>query len=312
VVVAAVAAVEEVEEEHVAAEAAGERAAVAVRAQVAGHQGVAVGDRTMWLRAVRQCHGRALQTSNDRVEARAKLQIVGHQWVTCRRRAKGRLQGRAIVLVQETSPAARARELGPAEATLPIGRTSVISPAPALAQALVRELSPAQDQQPAHGRRRAMCKTSLICRTLAAVTSAAIDHSAALVMPLRSPAAGWQVEQLQNSCKIVRAMRFRARAASLEIESMLACRGNPEIASMPVFPVSQGIEWMQGYRGSPEIVWMPACQGNLEIASMLVFLVSRGIAWTRAYRVNPEIESMPACPGSLETAWTVVGRASQT
>jgi hypothetical protein len=201
VVVAAVAAVEE----HVAAEAAVERAVVAVRAQAVAHRGLAVEDRTMWLRVVRRCHGRVLQTSNDPVEARAKLQIIGHRWVTCRRPAKGRVQGRAIGLARETSPAARVPVLGPAEATLPIGRTSVISPAPALAQALVRELSPAQDQQPAHGHRHAMCKTSLICRTLAAVTSAAVGHPAALVTPLRSPVARWQVEQLQNFCKTVRA-----------------------------------------------------------------------------------------------------------
>ena len=142
--------------------------------------------------------------------------------------------------------------------------------------------------------------------------SAAAGHQAASVTPLRSPAARWPVAQLQNFCKIVRAMRFRAQAVSLEIESMPVCRGSLEIESMPVFPVSRGIEWMRVYRVSPEIESMPACRGNLEIESMLVFPVSRGIEWMRVYRVNPEIESTPACLGSLETVWILAGRGSQT
>ena len=72
------------------------------------------------------------------------------------------------------------------------------------------------------------------------------------------------------------AMRFRAQAARLEIESMRDCRASLEIASMPVFPVSRGIEWMP------------------------------------VYRVNPEIESTPACLGSLGTVRILAGRGSQT
>ena len=61
-----------------------------------------------------------------------------------------------------------------------------------------------------------------------------------------------------------------------------------------------------------EIESMPDCRGNLEIASMPVFPVSREIAWTRVYRDNLEIESMPACPGSPETVRILAGRGSQT
>ena len=63
-----------------------------------------------------------------------------------------------------------------------------------------------------------MCKTFLICRMPVVVMSAAAGHPAALVTPLRSPAARWPVEQLQNFCKIVRAMLVCP--VSLEIESM--------------------------------------------------------------------------------------------
>ena len=205
-------------EEHVAAEAAGERAVVAVRAQAVAHRGGAVGDRKMWLRALRRCHGRVLQTSNVRVGARAKLQIVDHRWATCRRLAVGPAQEQATGLPPETSPAARVPVVRPAGATLPIDRTPVISPAPALVQALVRELSPAQDRHPAHVHRHVMCRTLLICRMLVVVTSAGVGHPAALVTLLRSLAARWQAEQLPSFCKIVRATL--------------------------VFPVSPGIESM--------------------------------------------------------------------
>jgi hypothetical protein len=103
-------------------------------------------------------------------------------------------------------------------ATSPIGRASVNSPAPALAPALVQELSPAHVQQPAHGHRHAMCKTLLICRIPAAATSAAVGHPADLVTPRRSPAARSQVEQPRNFCKTVRATLVFP--ISPEIESM--------------------------------------------------------------------------------------------
>jgi hypothetical protein len=216
--VAAAAGVEAAEEAHRAA--VEERAAVVeVRARAVAHRRAAVADRAMLPRVLRRCRGRVLPTSNDQVAARARLQTIGHRWATCRRPAKGRAQGRAIGLARGTSPTFRARVVGPAEATLRIGRTSVISPAPALAQALVRELSPEQDQQPAHDHQHAMCKTLLICRMQAAVTSAAAAHPVALVTPRRWPAARWPVGQLQSFCKIVRAML--------------------------VWPVSQGIESMR-------------------------------------------------------------------
>ena len=119
---------------------------------------------------------------------------------------------------EATLPIDRTQELGPAQATLPIGRTRV------LGQALVRVLSPDHDQEPAHDHRHAMCKTFLICQMPVAGMSAAADHQAASVTRLRSPAVRWPAERLQSSCKIVRAMHFRAQAVSLEIESMRVCR----------------------------------------------------------------------------------------
>jgi hypothetical protein len=323
--VAAAAGVEAAEEAHHAAAEEGRRAAAeegrraAVRARAVAHRRAAVADRAMWHPALRRCRGRVLPTSNDQVAARARLQAIGHRWATCRRPAKGRVQGLAIGLAQEMSPTARAREVGPAEVTLRIGRTSVISPAPALAQALARELSPEQDQRPVRDRRLAMCKTLLICRMQAAVTPAAAAHPVALVTPRRWPAAPWQVEQLQSFCRIVRMTLVWPDNPAIELMPvfpvsqgigwMPACLGNLEIGSMRVFPVSRGIEWMRVYPGNLEIESMlvfPVSQG---IEWMRVYRASRGIEWMRVYRVNPEIESMLAGRGS-QTSVDRGGRAT--
>src|SRR5205823_471772 len=88
------------------------------------------------------------------------------------------------------------------------------------------------------------------------------DHPAASATPLRSRAARWQAEQRRNSCKIGRAMRFRAQAVSPEIESMRVYRASPEIESTPVFPVNWGIEWTRVYRVNPETVWIVAGRGS--------------------------------------------------
>ena len=83
---------------------------------VAAHVPVAVHVRVVvhaeWRRmrimlpVLRRCRGRVLRTFEDRVGAR--LQIIGHRWVICPRREVAQ---------------ARGPEIGPAVATLPIGRT---------------------------------------------------------------------------------------------------------------------------------------------------------------------------------------------
>ena len=199
-------------------------------------------DRAMLLPGRRRCRGRVLRTLKDQVAAR--LQIIGHRWVLCPRRAIARARGPEIGQAAAMSPIVRTQELGPPEATLLTDRTQELGPAQAtspigrtqvLGQALARVQSLDHDQEPAHDHQHAMCKIFLICQMPVAGMlgmSALADHQAASVTPLRSPAARWPAEQLQNSCKIVRAMRFRAQAV-LEIESMRVYPANPEIESMP-------------------------------------------------------------------------------
>ena len=139
------------------------------------------------LRARRRCRGHLLRTFEDRVAA--KLRTIGPRWATCPRPAVARVQ---------------VPEIGPAEATLPIGRTRVIGPAeatcigPVLGQARVRDRSPDHDQEPAHDRRLAICKTFLICRMLVVGISAAAGHQAALATGQPASVAHWPAARLQS------------------------------------------------------------------------------------------------------------------
>jgi hypothetical protein len=174
------------------------RGRAVVHARVVVHQGAALGDRAMLLRGRRRCRGQVRQTSKD--QAAAKLQIIGHRWVNCRRREIAQARGpeigqvAAMSLIGRTQvldlpeamlPIGRTQELGPAAATLLIGRTQVLD------RALARVLSLDHDPEPARDHPHAMYKIFLICQTPVAGMSAAAEHQAVSVTWPQLQVARW-------------------------------------------------------------------------------------------------------------------------
>jgi hypothetical protein len=180
-----------------AAVAVGHAPAVAVRARVAAHRGVAVADHAMLLPVPRRCRDRVLRMFKDRVAA--KLQIIGHRWVLYPHREVAQPRGPETGPPRATLRIGRIRALGPAEATWPPVRTWATSRVQVLGQALVRVLSPDHDRQPALGPRHAMCKTFLMCRMSVVEMSAVGGHRAASVTWQQPLVARWPVGRRPNS-----------------------------------------------------------------------------------------------------------------
>ena len=147
-----------------------ERGPAVGRGRVEG-RGLAAAGRATMRRVRRRCRGHRLQTFADRVAA--KSETIGPQWATCPRPAVARVVPE-IDLAVATLPIGRTRVIDLAEATSEVG------PAQVLGLARVRDRSPDHDLEPADDRRRAICKTFLICRMLVVGISVAAGHQAAL------------------------------------------------------------------------------------------------------------------------------------